>query len=261
MEGTLRKKGSRVNMWSSRRCVLQGSKLILTKKSKDEPGKRIFVIMQGCFVSDIREISHQKRSLYEFRLHWPEHVSNYGNTGKMGRFSRRSDSNAGNQASDNDSDDEEDASALAKLADKAARTAKHNQKNRAAEVEKNEIEHQSLVSKGATLAGVAVGGVVIGALTAGVGLVPYLTLVGAAVVAGGAGVAYTASQAPSSKLVLAAESEVRQCVQSVILAHGRRVHACHSYTGGGNPVEGHAGASDRRVRGEATSPAARDRPL
>ena len=55
---------------------------------------------------------------------------------------------------------------------------------------------------------VYLGGVVIGALTAGVGLVPYLGLVGAAAAVGGGAVAYTASQSPSSRVILAAETEV-----------------------------------------------------
>ena len=53
------------------------------------------------------------------------------------------------------------------------------------------------------------GGVVIGARAAGVGLVPGLGLGGAAAVVSGGAVAYTAAQAPSSRVVLAAESEVK----------------------------------------------------
>ncbi len=96
---------------------------------------------------------------------------------------------------------------LQRVAGQTARTAKR-QRHRAAEIEQAEQAHQSLVSKGATLAGVVVGGVVIGALTAGVGLVPYLGLVGTAAVVSGGAVAYTAAQAPSSRVVLAADSEV-----------------------------------------------------
>jgi hypothetical protein len=99
---------------------------------------------------------------------------------------------------------------LQRVAGQTARTARR-QRHRAAEIEQAEQAHQSLVSRGATLAGVVVGGVVIGALTAGVGLVPYLGLVGTAAVVSGGAVAYTAAQAPSSRVVLAAESEVGVC--------------------------------------------------
>lgn len=96
---------------------------------------------------------------------------------------------------------------LQRVAGQTARTARAQQK-RAQEIEQAEQAHQSLVSKGAALAGVVVGGVVIGALTAGVGLVPYLGLVGTAAVVSGGAVAYTAAQAPSSRVLLAAETEV-----------------------------------------------------
>lgn len=96
---------------------------------------------------------------------------------------------------------------LQRVAGQTARTARR-QLHRGAEIEQAEQAHQSLVSKGATLAGVVVGGVVIGALTAGVGLVPYLGLVGTAAVVSGGAVAYTAAQAPGSRVVLAAETEV-----------------------------------------------------
>eukprot|EP00624_Nannochloropsis_granulata_P000154 evm.model.NODE_10580_length_6495_cov_34.212780.1 len=100
---------------------------------------------------------------------------------------------------------------LQELAAQAAHTAKQ-QKTRAAEIERAEAHHQSLVTRGAGLAGVVVGGVVIGALTAGVGLLPYLGLVGAAAVAGGGAVAYTAAQTPpESRVVLAAETEAEAC--------------------------------------------------
>jgi hypothetical protein len=64
------------------------------------------------------------------------------------------------------------------------------------------------VSKGAAVAGVAITGVVVGAFTAGIGLVPYLAVVGAAVAAGGGAVAYTASKTGASRIVMAAETEV-----------------------------------------------------
>lgn len=109
---------------------------------------------------------------------------------------------------------------LQRVAGQTARTARAQQK-RAQEIEQAEQAHQSLVSKGATLAGVVVGGVVIGALTAGVGLVPYLGLVGTAAVVSGGAVAYTAAQAPSSRVLLAAETEVRSVLGCGSLALGK----------------------------------------
>ena len=62
------------------------------------------------------------------------------------------------------------------------------------------------VSTGMKVAAVAVGGVVVGALTAGIGLVPYIAVVGAAAVAGASGVAYSYKKPADSRLILACES-------------------------------------------------------
>lgn len=66
-----------------------------------------------------------------------------------------------------------------------------------------------MVNSGATIAGVAIGGVVLSALTAGIALVPIAAIVSTAVVAGGGAVAYTASHSTSLRVVLAAETLVR----------------------------------------------------
>ena len=52
------------------------------------------------------------------------------------------------------------------------------------------------------VAALAVGGVVIGALTAGVGLVPYITVVGITAVAGGGAVALQYRKPEDSRLIL-----------------------------------------------------------
>jgi len=62
------------------------------------------------------------------------------------------------------------------------------------------------VSAGMKVAAVAVGGVVVGALTAGIGLVPYITIVGLTAVAGASGVAYSYKKPADSRLILACES-------------------------------------------------------
>lgn len=59
---------------------------------------------------------------------------------------------------------------------------------------------------GLKVAAVAVGGVVVGALTAGIGLVPYITVVGITAVASGGAVAYQYRRPSDSRLILAAET-------------------------------------------------------
>ncbi|GAB5031720.1 Hypothetical protein NocV09_00602720 [Nannochloropsis oceanica] len=289
LEGYLKKKGARVHMWSSRYAMLRGNKLILVRGKKEEmeaaaaaaaafaatasasfraehnlhpgPPTREFILMSGSYVSDVRELPNaagKGKSLWMFRLHWPEGVKGYGLGARAlskgvlpSPVNRTAKSDGEDQEEEEDDYDEYiDASyrggagrvpsppitpsvagtsttaaaaaaeeggggrgeekkgaTLQELAVQAAHTAKQ-QRTRAADIERAESHHQSLVTKGAGFAGVVVGGVVIGALTAGVGLLPYLGLVGAAAVAGGGAVAYTAAQAPSeSRVVLAAETE------------------------------------------------------
>lgn len=56
------------------------------------------------------------------------------------------------------------------------------------------------------VAALAVGGVVVGALTAGVGLVPYITVVGISAVAGGGAVALQFRRPSDSRLILACDT-------------------------------------------------------
>ena len=60
--------------------------------------------------------------------------------------------------------------------------------------------------KGIKVAALAVGGVVVGALTAGVGLVPYITVVGISAVAGGGAVALRFRRPSDSRLILATDT-------------------------------------------------------
>lgn len=59
---------------------------------------------------------------------------------------------------------------------------------------------------GMKVAALAVGGVVVGALTAGVGLVPYITVVGISAVAGGGAVALQFRRPSDSRLILATDT-------------------------------------------------------
>lgn len=106
MEGVLRKQGARVHMWSPRYAVLRGPKLLMYRGPREEVNallhptqgraasaaastpaagsdaatapppavhKREFVLMPGCYVSEVRELpgaAGKGRSLWEFRLHW-----------------------------------------------------------------------------------------------------------------------------------------------------------------------------------------------
>ena len=80
-------------------------------------------------------------------------------------------------------------------------------KHRRAEeqLEKHHAQDSHL-SMGMKVAAVAVGGVVVGALTAGIGLVPYITVVGITAVASGGAVAYQYRRPSDSRLILGADT-------------------------------------------------------
>ena len=61
------------------------------------------------------------------------------------------------------------------------------------------------LNMGMRVAAVAVGGVVVGALTAGIGLVPYMTVVGLVAAASGGAVALQYRRPSDSRLILASE--------------------------------------------------------
>jgi len=83
-------------------------------------------------------------------------------------------------------------------------TVRQQQKQVEEQLERHHA-HDKNVSLGVKVAAVAVGGVVIGALTAGIGLIPYITVVGITAVVGGGAV--LAVRKPSdSRLILAAET-------------------------------------------------------
>ena len=67
-------------------------------------------------------------------------------------------------------------------------------------------KHDEAVRTRAMAALATVGGVAVGALTAGVGLIPYMAIVGGAAAVGGGSVVYKAGRLPDRRLVLATRS-------------------------------------------------------
>jgi hypothetical protein len=78
---------------------------------------------------------------------------------------------------------------------------------------------------GVKVAAVAVGVVVLGALTAGVGLVPYITVVGITAMAGGGAVALQLRKPSDSRLILACENmsvRIVHCAVPYVVCSRRR---------------------------------------
>jgi len=92
-----------------------------------------------------------------------------------------------------------------KIVESEVKSQRTLQKIAEQELEKHEIQDNN-VSMGVKVAAVAVGGVVVGALTAGIGLVPYITVVGLTAVASGGAVALQYKRPSDSRLVLACDT-------------------------------------------------------
>ena len=94
---------------------------------------------------------------------------------------------------------------LKQIVESEVLTHKKQQQQVEEQIERHQAYDRNL-SVGMKVAALSLGGVVIGALTAGVGLVPYITVVGLAAVAGGGAVALQFRKPSDSRLILAAES-------------------------------------------------------
>ncbi len=99
------------------------------------------------------------------------------------------------------------AKKLKDIVESEVQTSRQKQKTVEKQLEKHhEIDNN--LSMGMKVAAVAIGGVVVGAITAGVGLVPYLALVSLTAVASGGVVALQFRRPSDSRLILAAETMV-----------------------------------------------------
>eukprot|EP01041_Mallomonas_annulata_P009846 gene9847-20481_t len=140
------------------------------------------------------------KKLYVFWIIWP-HDKNLG----------KSDDKADDDSDNEDTEHKEKDDTCVKhkdlkqIVESEVMTQRREQQLAVEQLERHQ-KHDSNVSSGMKIAAVAVGGVVVGALTAGIGLVPYITVVGLTAVAGGAGVLYSYRKPANSRLILACDS-------------------------------------------------------
>ena len=104
--------------------------------------------------------------------------------------------------SDNEADRPKD---LKQIVQQKKLNIKEQHKRAEEEIERHQQNDNNL-SMSVKVAAVAVGGVVVGALTAGIGLVPYITVVGITAVAGGGAVALQYRKPTDSRLILSCET-------------------------------------------------------
>jgi hypothetical protein len=209
--GVIKKRSGRMHQWTSRFFVLSDSKISYKIKQDSPQYKFSFDLSPGCIVTEVDVESRlQGRKLYSFWIVWPHDKTK----------------------EENDSDEEKDVIAGSTLEDDSTiatavttnttttktKDLKHIVESevmsmrRQRSIVEEQIELHTAadnnVSFGAKVAAIGLGGVVVGALTAGIGLIPYFTVVGITAAAGGSAVAWQwRNPKPlDSRLIIACDS-------------------------------------------------------
>ena len=170
--------------WSSRYIILSGPTLSYKLKPESKEVRGAFDLSPGCIVTEVNEESMgiKGKKIFSFWIVWPQDKHTKADDDK-GASTPQSSSSAATTANNNnnthteDSDDEDDAPRLKDLKQIVAsevQTHKKQQQLVEEQIERHQAYDHNL-SLGMKVAALSVGGVVIGALTAGVGLVPYIT--------------------------------------------------------------------------------------
>lgn len=205
MEGVLKKRNGRMQQWTSRYFVLEGTR-ISYKLKQDSPSLRgSFDLVCGCQVTPIVE-EGLKKKLYTFWIVWPrdknskelEEAEDSGDEAEK-------DGVAAAEAINSGKPEPASKSKVVQSLQKQLDTQKRQRTLVEQQIDRHQA-HDNSVQLGVKVAAVAVGGVVIGALTAGIGLIPYITVVGITAVASGSAVAYQWKRPADSRLLLACDS-------------------------------------------------------
>lgn len=194
-EGYLKKRNGRMQQWTHRYFVLTPATISYKTKAESASYRYTFDLSPGCILTEVvSEPRVAGKKLYAFWIVWPGEKKGEKNDKK-------------------DESDEEDeglpsASGRKDLAQIVQAEAESHRRNKEIVHEQLELHtaHDNNVSIGAKVAAVAVGGVVVGALTAGIGLIPYLTVVGITAAASGSAVAFTFRRPMDSRLIIGAET-------------------------------------------------------
>ena len=224
--GIVKKRSGRMHQWSTRFFVLSDTKISYKIKQDSPQYKFSFDLSPGCIVTDIDvENRIQGKKLYSFWIVWPHEKTKDDNNNKEDESD--DDREVGKEAL---VDDDKSANTFATTPTTSMMTTSSTSNSNRPKDLKHIVESEVMtmrrqrslveeqielhtaadnsVSLGAKVAAVALGGVVVGALTAGIGLVPYFTVVGITAAAGGSAVAWQwRNRKPlDSRLIMACDS-------------------------------------------------------
>jgi hypothetical protein len=196
--------------------MLNGPNLSYKVKPDSTTIRGTFDLVPGCIVTEVLDdqMGLKGKKLFSFWIVWP--------------YDKDSEKTEAKKIHTEDSDDEDKEeksgsdkkNALKQILQRDIMTQKKDLKSIvqselteqrekeqkiADEIERHH-NYDHNISFGMKVAALTVGGVVVGALTAGVGLVPYITVVGISAVAGGGAVALQLHRPSDSRLILACDN-------------------------------------------------------
>ena len=195
-----------------------------------------FVLTPGCAVTEIEETrgGFGNQRMFSFWVVWP--FNRDQSREKSTLCSDKSDGSTVHIESEGEIEsldrftkwyDKREKKALTRIVQREKEDHRHHQKLVEEQIEKHQLNDNSL-SLGVKVAAVAVGGVVVGALSAGIGLVPYVTVVGLTAAAGGGAVVMQYRKPADSRIILSCENledaiEWKKCIENEVLKLERQV--------------------------------------
>jgi len=205
MHGTLKKRAGRYSRWCNRYFNLVGSRLEYKLTEDASEVRATFDLAPGCRVTDIVVEGQgiRAKKLYTFWLVWPYDKSR-DDTGGDGDDSEGEE--GGTTSSHHEGPGEPREKGLKQLLSDQQQVAFRNKKIVQKQIEKHHA-HDKSVGMVPKFAAVALGGLLVGAFTAGIGLLPYIAVVGGFAVAGGSSAALRYRRPMDSRLVMASDTE------------------------------------------------------
>ncbi len=202
--GMVRKRGGRMSRWSYRHFTLIENRIEYRLSESSDELRGTFDLMPGCKVTNVR---CEGRDLYTIWIVWPRD--------KLNEESQEtySDEEGDDDIVEDDditidtvnSKDKFNTTNNSKVSSKLCQqqlTSKLAKRNAEKQIARHEV-HDNHVGALPKIAGVAFGGLIISALTAGVGLLPYIALVGGIAVAGGSSAVLSYRKPMDSRLIIA----------------------------------------------------------
>lgn len=208
-EGIAKKRSGPMHQWTSRYFILTKNKISYKIKQDSSNFKNSYDLLPSCRVMKIKTESRiQGKKMYSFWIIWPGEKNNV-KIEEENTQAIEGDSDGEGQIDGLVSTDDADVVSKAKTIKSLVQSEVMTQKRQKEAVNEQYELHRARdtsVNLGAKVAAVALGGVVVGALTAGLGLIPYVTIVGLSAVAGGGAVALQWKKPLDSRLIMAFDS-------------------------------------------------------